>query len=167
MELYFEERTFKNYTTFIPLLLRVMAITKGKVVELGGGLYSTPLLHWMCKEQHRRVRTYERDPQYYELCRRFVSPTHEVIKVEDWSTQRIPGKFSVVLVDHDGFKDDTRAMSALSLKDRVEFIILHDTNHPEYYGYKKIYPQFKYRYTWKEEKPWTTVVSNLREMPWE
>lgn len=166
--IYFDAGRFKDYTTFIPLLMRMLPETDGPVLELGGGFFSTPLLHWMCKEQKRRLVTYEKDPVYYELCRKFRSRYHSVRSVEDWKTLEVDGEWSIVLIDHDGFRDGMRAYSAKYFKDKADYIILHDTERPEVYGYDSIFPEFKYIYHWTACKPWTSVVSAKKEIPkWE
>ena len=157
----------KSYSTFIPMLLRAMSITDGPVIELGSGPSSTPLLHWLCKEQKRRLFTYEKDPDFYRVFRRFRSGYHSISLVESWAEFNTRRSWSVALIDHDIEEENARAKTALRLRNKADFILLHDSDHEDLYGYGKIYDKFKYKYTWKFARPWTTVVSNLKEMPWE
>lgn len=164
-ELHFDIKRFKDYSTFMPLLLRILNATDGPVLELGGGFFSTPFLHWVCKEQDRKLVTYETNEAYFELCRKYRSKEHSIRKVDDWDNLKVKGNWSVALIDHDGFRDGKRASSAWYLQDKVDFIVLHDTERPEVYKYDEIFPKFKYRYTYKNCRPWSTVVSNLKRIP--
>lgn len=156
-------RLSKEYTTFIPVLLKVMEATRGPVLELGSGVFSTPLLHWLCAEKRRELWTFEESSEYFEFAKKFQSRTHHVRQVQSWDfLKELDGEWSVALIDqlHD------RGKTAEMLKDKVDYIILHDSEAPEIYGYDKVYDQFKYRHDWKFCKPWTTVVSNKQKLGW-
>ena len=50
----------------LPILLRAMKATTGPVLELGAGIYSTPILHALCQIEGRKLVTYESDPEFFE-----------------------------------------------------------------------------------------------------
>ena len=56
-----------KYGSYIPALLTALGKVDGDVLELGSGLYSTALLHWICLEQKRKLITYENDQRYFDL----------------------------------------------------------------------------------------------------
>lgn len=153
-------RLRKEVSTFMPVLIRAVLLSSGPVLELGAGMFSTPLLHWLCAESGRPLVTYEKDPEYYEFARKFTSRTHNIRLVDNWNKIDIKTHWSVVLVD----QDSERGKTAILLKDSADFIILHDSEHPELYGYDKVYPHFKYIYHWKFCKPYTTVISNFNNL---
>jgi hypothetical protein len=68
-----------------------------------------------------------------------------------------------VFIDHSPKRPTTRGADALLFKDNADFIVMHDAgpNPNPKYGYKEIYPEFKYVYHWEEVEPNTTVLSNF------
>lgn len=153
-------KTKKQVSTYMPVLIRAVLLTSGPVLELGAGVFSTPLLHWLCAENRRSLLTYEKDPEYFEFAKKFMSRTHRIRQIDNWTKIDVDIHWSVVLVD----QDNARGESAILLKDTADFIILHDSEYPELYGYDKVYPHFKHIYHWTFSKPYTTVVSNFKTM---
>ena len=152
-------RLNKETTTYMPLLIRAVLATRGPVLELGAGLYSTPLLHWLAAENRRKLVTYEKYPEYYEFAQLFKSRTHAVQRIDDWMAIDTKTHWSVVLID----QDSKRAQTAILLKNNADIIILHDSDHPSC-GYHAVYPHFTYRYDWTFCKPHTTAVSNTMDV---
>jgi hypothetical protein len=144
----------------MPVLITTVQMTNGPVLELGAGIFSTPLLHWLCEEKKRKLVTFEDVKKYYRFAKQYRSKTHSVEFVEDWDKIKIDKHWSVALIDH---PENRRVKDALRLKDRADYIIIHDTQ-DSVYGYDKIWPHFKYIYHWKYCKPWTSVLSNTYEI---
>lgn len=134
--------------------------TTGDVVEVGAGLYSTPLLHWFCKMQGRKLTTYEDTDEFYEMARHFADNNHKVVKIDNWDNMDF-SPVSVVLIDH--HPEPRRAVDILNFRDS-EFIVIHDTEKPEKYDFDRVWEHFKYVYHWKDSRPWTSVVSNKRDI---
>lgn len=153
----------KNYTTHMGVLIRVLSASKGTVIECGGGPFSTPLLHWMCKMMGRSLITYEHDPDYYAFERTFQSPKHSIRFVEDWDKIEIPAHVGVVFIDH--HPPARRMIETERFKDVADYVVIHDSERValEYYR-PEVYAMFKNRYDWKDCKPWTTVLSNLKDL---
>ena len=151
--------TVKNWTTHFIMLIQVLEMSEGSVLEVGGGIFSTPLLHWLCKMQNRKLVTYENDPEYYKVCRGFQSSGHKVRFIENWDDMDFKTHWGMVFIDH--HPDERRVVDILNFKDKADYIVIHDTEKETKYGFPKAWGQFKYRYTWKKSKPWTTVVSNF------
>ena len=150
----------KNYSTHIPLFIRVLLESEGDVVEFGGGIYSTPFLHWFCKYQNRKLTTYENHPDYYEYEKKFQSNLHRVKFVKSWDDINIDERVGIVFIDH--HPSNRRSVDAIKFKDKADYIIIHDTERDDdSYDYSRIWPHFKYRYDYKDAKPYTTVVSNV------
>lgn len=145
-----------RYGTHIPVLLKIMAISKGPVLELGCGFNSTPFLYWLCKDQNRKFVSYDNDQKWIKTV------GYPVEFVENWSRAKIDDThWSLVLMDHR--PGERRPIDAVRLKDCADFIVLHDSE-PEldkFYGYEKIYPLFTYRFDYTKFLPQTTVLSNL------
>lgn len=154
-------KTRKEWTTHIPMLLKTVQLTQGPIAELGAGVYSTPLLHWLCAESRRPLVTYEQNEEYYLYAKKFVSRNHRVKLIKDWRTIDTKTHWSVVFVDQDAA---SRAETAILLKNSADYIILHDSDQERLYRYDTVYPHFENIYHWKFCKPYTTVVSNTKSL---
>ncbi len=156
-------------STHFPMLIKLTERSLGPIAELGGGLFSTPLLHWLCFDNGKEVITYESYKHYYDFVKLFETETHKIIFVKDWDTQEYLDHYGVVFIDHTiPGRTHTRADDALKFKDKADFIILHDAgqdSNPKY-GYEKIYPEFKYRHDWTGCIPHVTVLSNKYDLSW-
>lgn len=139
------------------LLIKALAATEGTVVEVGGGVFSTPLLHWLCKMQNRRLITYENEELYYRFSKEFQSPQHPVRLIKDWDDMDFKSHRGVVFIDH--HPEHRRGLDALRFKN-ADIIVMHDTERPEKYNYSEVWKHFKYVAHWRDCKPWTSMVSN-------
>lgn len=148
----------KTYSTHMSTLLAALQATDGKVIEFGGGPSSTPLLHWVCKAARRKLLTYESHPKYYEYEHTFTSPLHKIQLVENWN-ETIVEPAGVVFIDH--HPSGRRHIDAIRFKDSADLVVIHDTERDDdNYRNREIWPHFKYRFDFKECRPWTTIVSN-------
>lgn len=169
-----KENKYKNInlevvtSSHFPMLIKAVQMSKGTVVELGSGIFSTPLLHWLCFENKRKLITYENYSHYYDLAKKFESDNHHIRFIKDWDEVEPNEHFSVVLIDHTPKRPRTRGMDLIKFKDHADYIVVHDTG-PKIeakYGYEEAWPYFKYRYDWKKHPYWTTVVSNFKPLNW-
>jgi len=153
-----------GWSSHYPVLIKVFEHTKGDVLELGMGLFSTPLLHWLCMDQHRKLISLDRQQKYFDLNRRFQSDTHKIYLVEDWNKIDINHSWSFALVDHD--PAERRIEEIKKIANNTQYVIVHDTDPKEnkYYHYDQIYPLFKYRYDYTLCSPNTTVLSNFFDL---
>lgn len=153
----------KNYTTHISTLIKVLLASKGTVIECGGGVFSTPLLHWVCKMQDRELISYEQEPNYYSFEKQFQSRQHRVRFVKNWDDIPIPKHVGMVFIDH--HPPARRMIETLRFKDVADFVVIHDTERESReYNRAEVLEQFKYRHDWKDCKPWTSVLSNSKEL---
>lgn len=152
------------YGSHMPVISRIMDATTGPVLELGMGLYSTPLLDLMCHESKRPLVSYDNDPDWFTENKEWESDYHKVNLIKNYDEANIENThWSVALVDH---KPPLRRLTELKrLATKADYIILHDTE-PEcdkFFKYSKIYPLFKYRYDYKKCRPNTTILSNSKD----
>ncbi len=150
----------KRWSTHMPMLIKSLEVSVLPVLELGSGLFSTPFLHWYCKGKKIKLVTYESDPEYYKFATDFRSRSHSVRFTKDWEDIDTTTHWGVVLIDQGGV--ETRIKSATKLKDTADYIVLHDSQYKNMY--EDVFKHFKYRYDWKECRPWTTVVSNFKDL---
>lgn len=155
----------KGWSTHNAMLIKTVAESKGKVLEFGAGFFSTPLLHWLCKDLNKKLVTLENNIVFFNFARQFRSRLHSVRYIENWDNFPVNEHWGVILIDHDK-PYQRRGTDALKFKGSADFIVLHDTEVEKIYGYDKIWKYFKYRHDWKECRPWTTVVSNFIDLSW-
>ena len=153
---------YKQSSTHFPLLIKCVLATDGPILEMGTGIFSTPLLHWLASEKKRWVFSYEDNPEWFRLAKKFQSITHRIRLVEDWSKLNLKGHWSVALIDQ---STKSRTPMAIYLKDKVDYIVIHDTDAEHHYNYEKVWPHFKYRFD-SIGHPRTSVISNFQDLKW-
>ena len=141
----------------MPVLLKLAAMTTGPIMEGGSGIYSTPLLHWLCAETKRSLVTYESDKNFIKLAEEYRSENHAVHLIDDYLSIPNTGHYSIILIDHGGH---TRGKTAVHLKNSADYIVIHDSNVVRKNMYQIAFPEFKYRKDFDRYIPWTTVLSN-------
>ena len=156
-------RFSKKSSTHMPVLMACVQATDGAVLELGSGMYSTPLLHWLCSLKQRKLITYEDSLDWFTEAKKFQNKYHRIRLVEDWDKIDISGHWSVAFIDQ---STASRSPMAIKLKDNADYIVIHDTNSPHHYHYDTVWPHFKYRYDFTKQDPWTSVVSNTKDLSW-
>lgn len=150
-----------DYGSHLPLLIKLVSMTDGPILELGGGLYSTPFLHWACFASKRELVTYDSIPKYFNMIEQYNSDFHKVILVDDWDSVPLERQWSMAFVDHWPLK--RRKHDIARLANFAKYIVVHDTeiSKKRHYNYEEIYPLFKYIYKYRGVKPHTSVLSNF------
>jgi hypothetical protein len=150
-----------RYGSHVPVILQAMRKTTGDVLELGGGVFSTPILHWLCYLDRRLLVTYENYPDWYDFLKVNESSWHKVKFVKSLDDANIDKPWDVALVDCT--PDGMRKEMVKKLANNTKYLIIHDSNgrYNNIYHYETIYPLFKYMYTFDKIEPSTTVLSNL------
>ena len=145
----------------IPVLAKVMQMSHGPVMELGIGIYSSPLLHLYCRAQGRTLESYEHEKNWANLFKDFIQSYHTITQVDNWDTIPIEKQhWGVIFVDHESSR---RSIEAIRAANYADFVVLHDTNgrmNPIYH-WDLVYPHYKYQYHFDKTYPHTTVVSNF------
>lgn len=154
------------YSTHIPALLWALERTEGAVLELGCGFYSTPLLHSLCNESHRKLVSLESKQSYVDMFSHLRTDDHIIERVSSWDEcgRLFSEDWGVVLLDHNPQKSRGPVLRALS--DNAEMIVVHDTE-PENehkYDVAGVIQDFKYRLDFNLSKPHTSIVSNTVEL---
>lgn len=153
-----------RYGSYMPVLLQALLKTSGDVLELGGGVYSTHVLHSFSLIRGRNILTVENDPFWYRWCKTYESDHHKVVYVDKWEDAPIEGAWDIVLIDHS--PNDRRALEAMRVANLAKFLILHDANgrYDKHYHYSEIYQHFRYKFTYDKLEPATVVLSNLVDL---
>ena len=149
----------------LPVLMKVFNMTYGPVVELGSGVYSTGYLHWACVGQNRRMVTFEDNPEWYEVSKKFETKLHSVNFVTDWDSIDLSEPWSLAFVDPDAICGRTREKDVARLT-HAEYVVCHDTENSadRKYHYSRIHELFKYRYKYDKASPYTSIFSNYHDL---
>lgn len=154
-------------STHFPYLIEYIQKTDGPILEVGSGVFSTPLIHWLCFEKQRPVITAETHWHYLEFAKKFETSWHKVLHVPFMKdSPLINEKYSVVFIDHTPKKPQTRGDDAILFANNAEYVVMHDAGAKSHhkYGYENAYKHFKYRRDWTGYKINTTVLSNFHEL---
>lgn len=149
----------------LPILIKVLELSSGPVLELGMGPFSTPILHWLCLDMKRSLVSYENNLNYFKVNKTFESDFHQVNFIENWDEMNIDDvRWGVVFVDHS--PGNRRNVDIKRLANSANYVIIHDSEecYDSEYHYSEIYPLFKYRYDYKRQKPYTSVLSNFKDL---
>jgi hypothetical protein len=150
--------------THVPLLVRVFDISKGDVLEIGTGYFSTLVLHWLAHIYKRNVYSYESRQYWYDRALKLKSKYHQIFKVGSWDELPVDKHWGLVFVDHS--PEARRHVEVKRFADGADYIVMHDTQpeSDEIYQFSKIWHLFKYRHDWKNAIPWASVVSNFKDL---
>ena len=150
-------------STHYAALIGAVLATDGPILELGCGLYSTPLLHALCQAGQRTLVSADNDVDWAEKFWATADGWHTVAYVPDWDEWDVivSREWSVVLVDH--APAHRRVAEIKRLANRARFIVVHDTEPEmeEMYHYEAVLGEFAYRLNFTCCRPYTAIVSNL------
>ncbi len=175
------------FSTHQPLLVAALLSSHGPILEMGGGYYSTPIISAFANIQRREAHTIETGPAMYELLKRFSSPFHKVWPVSGYDfaadgrfiprpettreqyieiqarflanfCRTSPTRWSVVFIDQaPGY---LRVPAIEHFADTADFIVTHDTEMAEAYGFEPCLSKFRHRWDSRLQAAHATIVSN-------
>lgn len=148
----------------IPVLIKVMQNSEGHVLEMGTGLNSTPVLHWLCNATKRKIDSYESIPMFHRIAWNYENDFHKVHLVEDWDKVELPEHCSVVFIDHaPGVRRNVEMGRVANIAD---YVIVHDTEPKSdwHYNFSNHFDKYKYRFDYTKAYPHTSVFSNFKDL---
>lgn len=148
-----------RYGSHLIPLIHALGKTRGPVLELGLGAYSTPLLNAICELERRPLMSVDDNQAIVDWARERYH--HQIIFVSDWDTAPIDRPWDVALIDHaPGLR---RKIDIARLANYAQYIVIHDSNgrYRKEYDYASIYPLFKYQLNYDAIEPSTTILSNF------
>lgn len=151
-----------RYGSHMAPLLQAVLKTRGPVLELGLGVFSTHTLHYLCANQGRRLVTIENEPGWFERWgAQYRTGLHEVLFVNDWADAQIEQPWDVVLVDHS--PPARRGIELARLAQHARYVIAHDANgrYWRQYGYWRAFKHYKYRREYSDVEPASMILSNF------
>jgi hypothetical protein len=147
-----------GYETHRPVLCEAVLRTRGPILELGTGDGSTIALHSVATECSRRVFSFDNDRNWIDRFLHLRSEHHLLACLPNWDDCPVESQFwAVAFVDHRPAQ--RRVVEIARLAHRAELLVVHDTESPEY-SYEAIIGSFAYRLDYREQLPWTTLLSN-------
>lgn len=148
----------------IPVLIKVMENSAGDVLELGTGLNSTPVLHWLCNATKRKMDSYESIPMFHRIAWNYENDFHKVHFVKDWDKDlKIDQHWGVVFIDH--APGTRRVEEMIRLANSADYVIIHDSEPKSdwHYNYSKGFHAYKFKYDYTKAYPNTTILSNFKD----
>jgi len=151
----------------IPLLVRVFDKSKGDVLEVGTGYYSTLLLHWLANTSRRQLYSYESSDYWYKRATekmRMENDYHHIVYCPNWDDIPTDKHWGMIFIDHG--PNERRIVEIEKFKDKCDYMVIHDTEPASNraYKYSEIWPLFKYKYDYNKILPATSVVSNFKDL---
>jgi hypothetical protein len=155
-----------KYATHIPVLGLVIQMTKGPILELGMGIYSTPLLRALVPED-RLVVSVEENSTWARIVLEKIGnvPNHQVkfVPVLTPDIVDLTPEGGWGLVFNDGAKPEQRPLMCDLFGHRTDYLVCHDTESQPYID-SGVLDRFPYRADYKVVTPWTSVVSMRHEI---
>jgi hypothetical protein len=146
--------------THLPLLIQAVHQTTGPVLEMGTGDASTVCLHALLAGTGRKLYSVDDQPDWIDRYDSLRTDWHAISRVQ-WCDFTLPEEhFGAVLIDH--APGHYRVDAAIRLKDKADQVVVHDTDAA--YGWERLWKSFRYRVDDKRFLPWTSCVSNIREL---
>lgn len=147
------------YATHLRALVAVVCGTRGPVLELGAGDYSTPVLHGLCAGLGRKLVTVDADPECLGRYRHLETLNHKLLSAGDWTLPTCDQLWSVVFVDHAPV--ERRGKEIERFRWQAEYLVIHDADDPETHGSVRLLASFPHVALYDEHRPHTAVASML------
>lgn len=141
--------------------------TKGPILECGVGWYSTPILHSIAAAQGRDLLTVDNNSHWLKQFQGLnkAYDRHKFLLVGWWGefyydmTIDFPSDgWDVIFMDQG--QPIEREYATRALINNGKIFVFHDTEEGFAYGYDRILPMFRYRWTDECQQSFTTIASN-------
>lgn len=119
----------EKWESFQPLLLATLNATKGPVLEIGVGYYSTPWLHTICALAGRPLTSVEESEEWLEVFQRhYECEGHAFIGGPYFSLlpKLAEEKWGVIFLDHSPGPRRAQDLALFLQCQSAEFIVVHD-----------------------------------------
>lgn len=159
--------------THVHLLALGVRDTRGTILELGAGHYSTPLLS--AHSRSRVVITLESNQAFIDALSYLATigqlsggrdnSGHYIGRTTDWASDidkliREEGPFGLAFIDH--WPPEERCRAAERLRRHAAVIVMHDGEEPDI---RAIAKTFTYQHWHTERFPFTVALSDIAALP--
>lgn len=110
----------------LPALLACVGASRGDVLEIGVGHFSTPALHCLCGGMDRALVSYEKDDKWRDMFKDALPGAKHAFVTE--LPQDKSKQYGVVFID-DSPGGENRANHFRNYIDRARFVVVHDYHH--------------------------------------
>lgn len=156
-----------KFGSHLPVLIKCMAITSGPALEMGMGMNSSIVMHWMCADKGRELVSYEDNLDFNQFplkASRMACAWHRVLFVKSWDEAEIERPWDVALIDH--APAERRIVDIRRLANWAKYIVVHDAEGRagRFFHYEQIFPLFKWQWNYNGAMPKTSVFSNFVDL---
>ena len=153
-----------DWVTYRPSLVRALLwaselAERVRVLELGTGVGSSPMLAELARTGRLRVYAVEHDPKWYADAMLLEHDSYHVRTDPPGDLAMM--HFEVVFVDHGPVEARARDLALLARNLNVGLVVVHDWN-ADVYGYDKTI--FKWRVEDRGRWPNTAIMSNTVDL---
>ena len=154
-----------SYNSHYSVLAGVVAGTQGPILELGAGDGSTPMLHYIASTMDRPILTADTNAEWLAKYVGYGTHLHTFKFVEGWKEFKDPfERIGCIFIDC--APGEAREHLARRYKNRADFVVCHDSE-KDYasggnYQYEKVIPEFKHVSEFRRFRPYTLIMSNVR-----
>ncbi len=141
------------YATHIPVLLRCLQGTNGPILEMGSGIYSTPLIAAFARGD-RFAMTVEANRRYARRALSMIGSNHRLLCAPYQDAPIESTEWDVVLIDHAPAARRQHDLARVAEHSRV--VICHDSDGAEY-GWD--WAKFLWHWEFQRLTPKTMVLS--------
>lgn len=135
----------------IPLTVATL-LTSGDILELGMGMFSTPLLHNIATDQKRQMVSIETN---YDWLQKFIiynkTINHKIYRLNSFKLNYygLDKHWGLVLVDH--IYNTKRSSNVINFSKRAQIVVVHDAekSQEDFYHYEKNKLQGYFKYACK------------------
>lgn len=153
-----------DWATHIHALAAAVVNTKGPILELGCGEYSTPLLHALRGDFE--VVSVESNREWARRFERLYQKDGHLLvvdSIEEHLARPISSGWGVIFIDH--APGESRAAAIKTLARHAEVIVVHDTD-AACYEWGDCWVPFAWHWTHKRYPTWTTLVGHGERPAW-
>jgi hypothetical protein len=153
-----------HWNSYLPLLWEALESTKGDVIELGMGDGSTEKLHEYCRQNSRKLFSYESNEAWYRKFEKLNTVDHRLEYVgPNWQPMIENHRGEVGVLFSDEAPGEMRKYNISMFCNIAQVIVAHDTEPSNDGGYKfsLIKPLFKYIKHFQFQGADATAFSNF------
>jgi hypothetical protein len=119
------------YATHLEPLLKAALESKGDLLELGCGDYSTPLLSRIARSRGDELIVYTSSPEWGSRFRDLA-----LLSIVDWANWKLEGLFGMIFLDNEEHQP-TRSLRIPELMRHAPIVVMHDADEA------MTYPEFR------------------------